>query len=209
MFSLQEFLGRDPRFYDLLEGSAREAHASAKSLRKIVASNGQSADLHLVRQSRASSKRMSEELSELAVKTFVTVLDREDIETLTSAIYRIPKPLEKFAERYILLREIFQSTNTFHQIDLIEDATHIVLLMVKSLRRGIIPELVQRLNSKLQDIEAQADNLEVDLLKDLYRTVKNPAEIVATRDLFDLLEKAIDRCRDTGNHVLHICHKNS
>ncbi len=209
MFSLQQFLGKDPRFYDLLEGTAREAVNCADALKKIVASAPESADLHLVRQARANSKRMSEELSELAVKTFVTVLDREDIETLAGAIYRIPKPLEKFAERYVLLREIFQSTNTFHQLDLIEDGTQTVLLMVKSLRRGINPELVSRLNAKLQNIEARADNLEMDLLRDLYRKVSNPAEIVATRDLFDLLEKAIDRCRDAGNHVLHICHKNS
>ncbi|MBN8551046.1 MAG: DUF47 family protein [Deltaproteobacteria bacterium] len=209
MFSLQEFLGKDPRFYDLLEGTAREAYNCAEALKKIVATSAESADLHLVRQARANSKRMTEELSELAVKTFVTVLDREDIETLASAIYRIPKPLEKFAERYVLLREIFQSTNTFHQLDLIEDGTQTVLLMVKSLRRGINSELVARLNAKLQNIEARADNLEMDLLRDLYRKVSNPAEIVATRDLFDLLEKAIDRCRDAGNHVLHICHKNS
>lgn len=209
MFSLQEFLGRDPRFYDLLEGSAREAYSCAQALKTIVASAPQSADLHLVRQGRANSKRMTEELSELAVRTFVTVLDREDLETLAGAIYRIPKPLEKFAERYVLLREVFQSTNTFHQLDLVEDAAQIVLMMVKSLRRGINPELVRRMNSKLQNVEARADNLEIDLLRDLYRTVQNPAEIVATRDLFDLLEKAIDRCRDAGNHVLHICHKNS
>lgn len=209
MFSLQEFLGRDPRFYDLLEGSAREAHNCASALKTIVGSSGQTADLHLVQQSRARSKRMTEELSELAVKTFVTFVDREDIEALASGIYRIPKPLEKFAERYILLREIFQTTNTFHQIDLIEDATQTVLLMVKSLRRGLNPELVRRLNAKLQNIEAQADHLEMNLLRDLYKHVSNPAEIVATRDLFDLLEKGIDRCRDCGNHLMHICHKNS
>ncbi len=209
MFSLQEFLGKDPRFYDLLEDSAREAHNCATALKTIVGTTPQTADLHLVRQARANSKRFTEELSELAVKTFVTVLDREDLEALSSEIYRIPKPLEKFAERYVLFCEVFKAPRTFHQLDLIEEATQIVVLMVKSLRRGINPELVQRLNTKLQNVEARADTLEIDLLRDLYRSVSNPAEIVATRDLIDLLEKAIDRCRDSGNHVLHICHKNS
>jgi uncharacterized protein Yka (UPF0111/DUF47 family) len=209
MFSLQEFLGKDPRFYTFLEDAAREANNCAKALKAIVATKPLKSDLHLVRQARANSKRITEELSELAVKTFVTVLDREDLETLADAIYRIPKPLEKFAERYILFCEVFSSTRTFHQLDLIEDATQIVLLMAKSLRRGINPELVRRLNAKLQNVEARADTLEIDLLRDLYKTVTNPAELIATRDLIDLLEKAIDRCRDCGNHVLHICHKNS
>lgn len=209
MFSLQEFLGKDPRFFDLLESSARCALHAARALQTIIEFPAETANLQRIRHARRDSKRFTEEISELAVKTFITVLDREDIEAMAGAIYKIPKPIEKFAERYIMTQEVFNSPRRFRQVKLIEDAALTVLLMVKSLRRGINPELVQRMNRKLQNIEAQADTLELDLLRDLYRSCSNPVEVVAIRDLFDLLEKAIDRCRDSGNVVLHLCHKNS
>jgi hypothetical protein len=39
------------------------------------------------------------------VNTFVTALDREDIEALNSALYKIPKTIEKFAERYEIVAD--------------------------------------------------------------------------------------------------------
>ena len=33
--------------------------------------------------------------------------------------------------------------------------------------------------------------------------------VIALKDLYDLLEKVIDRCRDAGNVIFHIVLKNS
>ena len=49
----------------------------------------------------------------------------------------------------------------------------------------------------------------VELLRALYRGEKDPVSVIALKDLYDLLEKVIDRCRDAGNVVYHIVLKNS
>jgi len=165
--------------------------------------------MHELRQARLNSKQLMEEVGELAVKTFVTFIDREDIEELGNALYKIPKPIEKFAERYLISRDIFGNGHPFQQVGMIEGATLTVVEMVKSLRKGIDSELIRKLNTKLQQAEAQADSLELDLLRDLYRSNQNPVQVMVIRDLYDLLEKVIDRCRDAGNLIVHICHKNS
>jgi uncharacterized protein Yka (UPF0111/DUF47 family) len=36
-----------------------------------------------------------------------------------------------------------------------------------------------------------------------------PIQVVALKDLYELLEKVIDRCRDSGNVIAHIVLKNS
>jgi uncharacterized protein Yka (UPF0111/DUF47 family) len=58
------------------------------------------------------------------------------------------------------------------------------------------------MNAKLQSIEGDADDLELELLRDLYQGNYDAKHIIFLRDLYDLLEKVIDRCRDTGNIVL-------
>jgi uncharacterized protein Yka (UPF0111/DUF47 family) len=209
MFSIQKFFGKDPKFFDLLEASATEAFNCAHALQTILDSPGASATLHQVRQARQNSKQLMEEIGELAVKTFVTFIDREDIEELGNALYKIPKPIEKFAERYLISRDIFGNGHPFQQVGMIESATMTVLEMIKSLRKGINSDVIRKLNTKLQQAEAQADNLELDLLRDLYRSNQSPVQIMVIRDLYDLLEKVTDRCRDAGNLVMHICHKNS
>ena len=49
----------------------------------------------------------------------------------------------------------------------------------------------------------------LELLGDLYSGRHEPIQVLALRDLYDLLEKIIDRCRDAGNVVTHIVLKNS
>jgi len=208
MFSIQQFFGKDPKFFDLLEASAKEALKCAEALVKLLREPNSSADPRMVQSARQRCKEITEEISELAVKSFITILDREDIEALADAIYKIPKPMEKFAERFMISREVLGAGLPFRQVDLIQTACETVLGMVLTLRSGMRPDLLMKLNAKLQSVEGEADALEVDLLRDLYKS-DQAMKVIVVRDLYDLLEKVIDRCRDTGNVVVHICHKNT
>jgi uncharacterized protein Yka (UPF0111/DUF47 family) len=46
-------------------------------------------------------------------------------------------------------------------------------------------------------------------LRDLYHSDYDTKHMIFLRDLFDLLEKVIDRCRDTGNIILQVVLKYS
>ena len=49
----------------------------------------------------------------------------------------------------------------------------------------------------------------LELLRDLYQSNYDPKHIIFLRDLYELLEKVIDRCRDAGNVVLQVVLKNT
>ena len=58
-------------------------------------------------------------------------------------------------------------------------------------------------------MEVEADKYMNELLRDLYSGKYEPVQVMLLKDLFELLEKMIDRCRDAGNVVAHIVLKNS
>ncbi len=95
------------------------------------------------------------------------------------------------------------------QIEILEQSTDVVLAMVKQLRDLKHLEKIHELNTKLQYLEGEADQLMMDLLKDLYSGRYDAIKAMVIRDLYELMEKAIDRCRDAGNVVMHIVLKNS
>jgi uncharacterized protein Yka (UPF0111/DUF47 family) len=64
-------------------------------------------------------------------------------------------------------------------------------------------------NDKMQELEGRADQLVLGYLKEIYSGRLEPIKAMAMRDLYDLLEKVIDRCRDAGNVVTQIVLKNS
>ena len=83
-------------FFDLLEAGAEEAKASVELLsRYLHTPPGAPKSLDDVAQTRRKEKRIRHQITEALSKTFVTPIDREDIESLSFALYRIPKQVEK------------------------------------------------------------------------------------------------------------------
>ena len=209
MFSLQQLFGKGDRFFELLEASAEEALTSVQLLIRLLNTSPKPATLDDFVFSRRKDKRLTEQISEELVKTFVTGLEREDIETLSNALYKIPKTVEKFAERYELSLAIVSTTDFTKQADLMGKAAEAVVALVRQLRDLQHLEHTKELNDRLQYVEGEADKLMLVLLKDLYSGKHDPLKVIIVRDLYELIEKVVDRCRDAGNVVSHIVLKNS
>lgn len=209
MFSLQRLLGKEDKFFDLLEASANEARTSIRVLVKHLQNPTQLKALDEFIVSRRKEKAINAEISEALCTTFVTALEREDIEALSNALYKIPKTIEKIAERLMLAPQFLSGINLSGEITLLERAADIVLEMIRDLRTGVHLERIKGLNDQLQAAEGEADKVLLGLLRQLYTSQLDAVRIVYLKDLFELLERVIDRCRDAGNVVTQIVLKSS
>ena len=209
MFSLQTIFGKGDRFYGLLEASADAARQSTRALIAMLGQKSSSPSLDEFRLARRREKEVMAQISQALVNTFVTALDREDIEALSAALYKIPKTVEKFAERYAMFAAQLMDVDYAARAALLEKAAGIIVEMVASLRRGMKLEEMKALNDRMQAVESEADRLLLDLYRDLFSNEPNAARLLLRKDLFELLEKAIDRCRDAGNVIYAIVLKNS
>ena len=207
MFSISKFLGHDEKFYDLLEASAQQADSSVHHLIDLLAKLEKSestSDLAAFAESRREDKRITQQLTEELSKTFITPLEGEDIQALASALYKIPKTVEKIGERILICPEDLHGRSFRRQVELLDRAAEVVLAMVKQLRKGTDIRTAREMNARLQTVEGDADKLELELLHDLYHGDHSPKHIIFLRDLYELLERVIDRCRDAGNVILQI-----
>ena len=55
-------------------------------------------------RAKEADKKITEQINEALMTTFVSQLEREDMEILSASLYRIPKTVEKFAERFSALK---------------------------------------------------------------------------------------------------------
>jgi hypothetical protein len=209
MFSLQQLIGKDDKFFKLMEGSAEEARASIQCLIGLLRHPEQGQSLDPFAEIRRKDKRLTQELSEHLCKTFVTPLEREDIEALSNALYKIPKTAEKFGERFLLAPEHVKDWDVARQMGMLEKAADTVVLMVKELREGVNIEKVKKQNDRLQFLEGDADKLMVESLQKLYTGDHSALRVVILKDLYEIMEKIFDRCRDVGNVVFRIVLKHS
>ena len=211
MFSLQKIFGKDDRFFDLLEASAEESRLSVQALIRALSAPQQAPGMTEFHRAKEADKKITEQINEALMTTFVSQLEREDIEVLSASLYKIPKTVEKFAERLTISAPVVSKTDFSRHTALLDAATIRVMEIVKLLR-GIGSghlDKAKEINGRLQQIESEADKLILEILKDLYSGKYDATQVLALKDLFELLEKVVDRCRDTGNIVVHIVLKNS
>ena len=209
---LKRIFGGDGKFYDLLEKSAREGKESATLLSGMLGLHGTANFEEAVGNltlTRRQHKKTTQEITEQLCLTFVTPLEREDIEALSHALYRISKNVEKIGERLSICQRLISSEKVAKQVKMIEQAAETVCMMVNELRRKPHVELITSNYDRLQNIEGEADKLMVELLRDLFQGSVEAKEVIILKDLYELLGKVVDRCRDAGNVVFQVVLKYS
>jgi len=209
MFSLQTIFGKGDKFYGLLEASASAAREATRALVELLAAPPALRSLEKFKLARQREKNLQAQISQELVNTFVTALEREDIDALSSALYKIPKNVEKFAERWTLATDRLGDVDFASRAAMLERATEVIEEMVGLLRKGMNIDTSKALNDKMQAIEAEADRQILELYRDTYAKETDPMRYLILKDLFELLAKAIDRCRDAGNVVHQVVLKNS
>ena len=135
MFSLQTIFGKGTQFFGLLEDAAVTAVDSTRALHAMLREHHQPLQLDVFRLARERERAVSDKINEELLCSFVTALEREDIEALRAALVRIPKQVERFAERYVLATGILDQVDFAPRAAMLEQAAEVVLEMVRRLRR--------------------------------------------------------------------------
>ena len=209
---LTKLSGKSDMFFDLLEEGAQEAKASVDLFSKFLRQmdeGKQPAGLDDFIQARRKEKRIRHLMTEALSRSFITPLDREDIEALSVALYRIPKQVEKIVERLSIYPGRVPHEMFSRQAQLMSQAAEALAFMVKQLRQGTTLDSIREANDRLQFAEGEADKVMLEQLKGLYSGPCDAKELVILQKLFEMVEQAVDRCRNAGNIVVQVALKHS
>jgi uncharacterized protein len=209
MFSIQKLFSKQDRFQELLEAAAQEAHESVRLVIELMKSPRNTQNFDDLILARRKEKKISDQISNELVKTFITGLEREDIESLARGLFRIPKAAEKLAERLSMAGHHLDGIDFTRQADMMNKATEAIHEMVRQLRNLDDMEKMKAFNDRLQLVEVEADKYMNELLRHLYDGKYEAIRAIVIRDVYELIEKVIDRCHDAGNVVMQIILKNS
>lgn len=208
MFSLQTIFGSGQQFYMLLDEAAQAAHDSTKALHTMMKATDRQPALDAFKLARLRERAASEKIGKALVDSFITPIEREDIEALGSALYKIPKQVEKFADRYSLALQHLEGIDFAPRAAMLEQAASVVVEMVHEIKKMNIDRMTS-LNEKLRAIENEADRLMLELYRDIYSGRLDHLQMFLLKEFFEILEKAIDRCREAGVVAYQIVLKNS
>ena len=202
-------LPKDTVFYDLFEGLSRHAVSSAEHLRQMVR-GFPAIEPHLqrIRDEEHAADQLAHTALDRLDRTFITPFDREDIHELVGGLDDIIDGIDALAKRFPLFHVKSMEPAFEQQADLLVQATVAVSEAVHRLRRS---RKLSELSDKLIEIhhkESVGDDNHHAALSRLFDGTTPPLEVMKWKELFDLVEDAIDNCEDAGNTLERILLKN-
>ena len=206
MFNL---LPKDTAFYDMFEGMSRHAVNSAEYLRQLVRSFPDiNPSLQKIRDEEHAADQLAHQTLERLDRTFITPFDREDIHTLVGELDDIIDGVDALAKRFPLFHVTSMDPAFEQQTEVLVQATVTLSDAVHRLRRSRkLSDLIDAL-IEIHHKESQGDDNHHAAMNRLFSGNIPPLEVMKWKEMYDLIEEAIDNCEDAGNTLERIVLKN-
>jgi predicted phosphate transport protein (TIGR00153 family) len=204
---------REERFFDLFEKHARIVVAGAEALRGLL-QGGDSTQRYCqeIHQRESEADDVTREVMTAVRRAFVTPFDRTDIQDLISSMDDAIDQMNKTAKTIILFEVRSFEPQMRQMSEIILEAARLVLEAVPLL--GSINANALRLNvltTRIINIEEQADDIYNQGLKALFLANReadggqaNAMRFIVGSELYDHLEKIVDRFEDVSNELSSI-----
>jgi predicted phosphate transport protein (TIGR00153 family) len=159
-----------------------------------------------MREIEHEGDRITSEIFALLNRTFVTPFEREDLIMLGSIIDTVLDQVDEVANMLVLYGIERPSPYLLEASTLLSRAVDELVAAIGKLEsfKGIAPHVAE-----VHRLETEADDLYYNALADLFAPdAYTPLEVIKWNRLYDLMERAFDKCEDVGNALQNVVLKN-
>jgi predicted phosphate transport protein (TIGR00153 family) len=208
MFS--RLMPREGRFFDLFSEHAQQIVLASGELAALMSSGD---DLqrraHNIESIEKRADRIARNTIELLHKTFITPLDREDIQQLISKMDDILDLIEDAAQLMFLYDVHVPTAEAKKLADIcvtccekVKDAVTLLSNMDNAAR-------IMAICADIDRLESEADHVMRAAIARLFREEPDVRELIKLRTVYEHLETVTDRCEDVANIIQGIVLENS
>jgi uncharacterized protein Yka (UPF0111/DUF47 family) len=197
---------RERRFYDLYEQQATTLVRAADLLEQALADV---TELPMRQREIKDLEHLGDDVTHEIVRdyqTFVTPFDREDIYELAAGLDDIIDYIEEVAD----------TTNLYGITTIPDPARELARLLAQAVVQ--LEQAIAKLESgkgggenviEVHRLEDVGDSISRRAIAELFSGQYLPLEVIKLKDLYTLLEDALDRCEDVANVLEGITIKNA
>ncbi|HEY5538034.1 MAG TPA: DUF47 family protein [Thermoplasmata archaeon] len=202
-------LPQERKFFDLLEGVAENVVKGAEALVDMFQDFRNVAEKRRrVKEIEHAGDNIVHEIFEALNKTFITPIDREDIQSLASNLDNILDMIDAAANRAHLY-EIDAPSDAMRQLAqvILDGARQLqaAVTMIRDMKQG---DKVEEIAVEVHRLENVADDVMNSAVARLFHDGKDPIHIIKFKEIIERLEEATDYCEDVANVLSDVVAKN-
>ena len=201
----QALMPKEARFFDLFEAHARTLVAGAGALRQMLDGGERVPELCAeVARHEGDADQITRECMLAVRRTFITPFDRSDIIDLITAMDDAIDQMHKTAKAVTLFDQRSFHPDMVKLGDLIVEAaahTAEAIPLLRSMRANA--GQLNRIAEEVTRLEDMSDKLYDDGMAALYRgpAKQDPMAYIVGAEIYDHLEKVVDRFEDVANRI--------
>jgi len=205
----QALMPKEERFFDLFRQHATIVVAGAEALRGLLR-GGDSIEAYSkqIFEREAEADNVTREVLTAVRRTFITPFDRTDIQDLISSMDDAIDQMNKTAKTIVMFEVRNFEPQMQQMSEIIVEAAKLVLEAVPLLSQiGTNAGKLSALTTKIITIEERADQTYDGGLKALFQasrqesTQGNAMKFIVGSEIYDHLEKVVDRFEDVSNEI--------
>jgi uncharacterized protein len=200
----QALMPREERFFPLFEKHATIVVAGAEALRGLLCGDNIEASCKEIFRREAEADEVAREVLLAVRRTFITPFDRTDIQDLITSMDDAIDQMNKTAKTIVTF-EVHGFEPCMQLMgDIIVQSAKLVLEAVPLLSRiGSNAGRLNALTAKIIAVEEQADEVCNRGLKELFLVSRQGSamDFIVGSQLYDHLEKVVDRFEDVANEI--------
>ena len=196
-------------FFDLFETSSKNCQDAAKLFAKICESGINDDLIKQGKKLKHESADISKEILQTLNNTFITPIDREDIQALDALMHKVTKGIIRACLHMKVYRINEVTENIKKQSQTILKATHEMTHIIGLLKK--LSQLTEATEStqQMKEIETLGDEIFYAALNKLFSGEFDTLQVIKLRDIHKEIEDALDNCYDVADKVLSIMLKHN
>lgn len=208
MFSFS-IIPKDEAFFALFDESGNILLRTAEAYQRFTKPGvDPQAQLEVIRRLEHEGDTIVHETLLKLDKTILTPFDREDISVLMKRVDDVIDDVDAAAKRYCMYRIPKPTDWLIKQTDVLTQACGVLASSIPQLRNLRKPEALRSSLLQVNALEKTGDDHHHAAIVDLYDHTPDPILVMKWKEVYDLTERAIDRCEDIANVMLAIILKN-
>lgn len=184
----------------ILDNLAKKAVETSEALVILFSDLSNSEQVQKIHRLETEADVLTRDIFSELNKTFITPLDREDMQRIASKIDDVIDFMDGIAARVYSYKITSPPPYTIQIAEELVKATKEVEYMVSKLQRIKNPQDMINHCRNTSDIEHVVDDLYRDAIKELFET-NDPIQIIKLKDIYETMETASDRCVDVADVI--------
>jgi predicted phosphate transport protein (TIGR00153 family) len=201
------FIPREEKFFALFSEDAANMLSAARLLEQYFRNYAERERLAIqLRDIEHTGDTISHNIGHKLEATFVTPIDREDISVLISRIDDIVDLIEEVADTCILYGIDEPTAVALQQTEIIVKQCEQLQAAIDNMHdfKDLAPYWIE-----VHRLENEGDRIVRHAIAELFDNGTNAVDIIKWKDVYSLLEEAIDACEDAANVIERIVVKHA